>query len=134
MRLLGGLVALLLGVTSAHADEALTYDANGNVLTRTLPGGTTTYGYDALDRLNSEAGPAKTQSFTYDPNDNRLSDAEGSKTYNSNSDRLLTLNGQSVTLDAAGNTLQARGLTFTWNQAGQLKTVSQGATLLASCF
>ncbi len=23
-------------------------------------------------------------------------------------------------------------LTFTWNQAGQLKTVSQGATLLAS--
>jgi RHS repeat-associated protein len=96
--------------------------------------GTTTYGYDPLDRLSSEAGPAKTQTFTLDANDNRLSDGEGTKTYTSNTDRIATLNGQSVTLDASGNTLQARGLTFTWNQAGQLKTVSQGTTLLASYF
>jgi RHS repeat-associated protein len=104
------------------------------VLTRTLPGGTTTYGYDPLDRLNSEAGPARTQTITLDANDNRLSDGEGAKTYSANSDRIATINGQSVTLDAAGNTLQARGLSFTWNQAGQLKTVSQGATRLASYF
>jgi hypothetical protein len=37
--------------------------------------------------------------------------------------------------DATGNITQARGLTFVWNQrAGQLKTVSQGSTLLATYF
>jgi RHS repeat-associated protein len=118
----------------ALANEALSYDANGNVLTRSLPGGTTTYGYDPLDRIRSEAGPAKTQTLVYDANDNRLSDAEGPKTYSPNTDRITTLNGQSVTLDASGNTLQARGYTYTWNQAGQLKTVSRAGALLATYF
>lgn len=116
----------------AQADETLTYDANGNVQTRSLPGGTTTYGYDDLNRVSSEAGPAKTQTLTYDPNDNRLSDGSGTKTYSPNSDRLVTENGQSIGLDAAGHVIQARGLNFTWNQAGQLKTVSQGGSLLAT--
>ena len=116
----------------ALADEILTYDANGNVQTRTLPGGTTTYGYDELNRLNSEAGPAKTQSISYDPNDNRLSDGTGSKTYTANTDRIVTENGNSISLDASGNVTAARGYVYTWNQAGQLKTVSQGATLLAT--
>ena len=134
---LGFTVLLLqsLGLPQAHADEALTYDANGNVQTRTLPGGTTTYGYDELNRLTSEAGPAKTQSLTYDPNDNRTSDGTGTKTYTANTDRILTENGQSFTLDGAGNITQARGLTFTWNQAvGQIRTVSQGGTLLATYY
>jgi RHS repeat-associated protein len=104
------------------------------VVTRTLPGGTTTYGYDPLDRVTSESGPAKTQNLTYDPNDNRLSDGSGSKTYTPNTDRIVTENGQSISLDAAGNVTQARGLSFVWNQAGQLKSVSQGATLLATYF
>lgn len=82
--------------------------------------------------MNSEAGPAKTQSLTYDTNGNRLGDAEGAKTYSASSDRLATLNAQAVSLDGAGNTLQARGYSYTWNQAGQLRTVSQGATLLAT--
>jgi RHS repeat-associated protein len=95
---------------------------------------TTTFGYDVLDRLSSEAGPARTQSFTLDANGNRLSDGQGSKTYSPNSNRMATLDGHSVVLDAAGHTLQARGLVFAWNQAGQLKSVSQGPTLLASYF
>jgi len=135
-RVAGLLVLPLLGASpAALADEALTYDPNGNIQTRTLPGGATTYGYDALDRLTSETGPAKTQILTYDPNANRLSDSTGSKTYTTNTNRLLTENGQSITLDATGNITQARGLTFVWNQrAGQLKTVSQGSTLLATYF
>lgn len=116
----------------AGADETLSYDANGNVETRSLPGGTTTYGYDDLNRVSSEAGPAKSQSLTYDPNGNRTGDASGTHTYAGSSDRQLTIAGQSLSLDAAGNVTQARGLNFTWNQAGQLKTVSQGATLLAT--
>jgi len=126
------LTLFVLLSTPAQADETLSYDANGNVETRTLPGGTTTYGYDDLNRVNSESGPAKTQSLTYDANDNRLTDGSGTKTYSPNSDRLLTENGQSISLDAAGHVTQARGLNFTWNLAGQLKTVSQGGTLLAT--
>lgn len=129
------LVLPLVSTPPAQADETLTHDPNGNIQTRTLPSGTTTYGYDALDRLTSETGPAKTQALTYDPNGNRLSDGTGSKTYTTNTNRLLTENGQSFTLDATGNITQARGLTFVWNQrAGQLKTVSQGSTLLATYF
>lgn len=120
--------------TPPLANLALSYDANGNILTRSLAGSTVTYSYDELDRLTGEAGPAKTQSFTYDPTHNRLSDAEGSKTYLSGSDRLRKLNGQDVVVDTRGNTLQMRGHTFTWNQAGQLAAVSLGSTLIASYF
>ncbi len=81
---------------------------------------------------NSPAALAN-ETLTYDPNDNRLTDGSGAKTYSPNSDRLVTENGQSITLDPAGNVTQARGLNFVWNQrAGQIKTVSQGATLLAT--
>lgn len=133
--LIAGLLGLGGLVTPAQADEALTYDQNGNVIQRVGPTGTTTYGYDALDRLNSEAGPSKTQTLGYDANGNRTSDASGTHTYTVNTDRQLTIAGQTVTLDAAGNLTQARNLGFVWNQAGQLKEVHQGSptgTLLAS--
>ena len=132
-KLLGIVGALLLAVP-AQANETLTYDANGNVQSRALPGGTTQYGYDDLDRLSSEAGPAKTQSLTYDTNDNRLSDGSGNKTYTANSNKLATANGQTVTLDQVGNITLLRGLSLDWNQAGQLKTVKQGSTLLATYY
>ena len=123
--------------TPAQADEALTYDANGNVITRRLSGVTTSYDYDALDRIKSEAGPAKTQTLTYDGNGNRLSDASGTHTYTASTDRQLTIAGQSVTLNVAGHITQARGLGFVWNQAGQLKEVHQtspSGPLLASYY
>ncbi|MDX1914883.1 MAG: IPTL-CTERM sorting domain-containing protein [Methylophilus sp.] len=124
-------------LSSAQAATTLDYDENHNVTTITTPQGTTSYGYDDLNRLNSEAGVVKTQSFSYDPNANRTgstSPLDGSKTYTytPNTDKLATINGQSITLDPAGNTLTARGYTYTWNQAGQLKTVSLGNTLLAT--
>jgi RHS repeat-associated protein len=119
----------------AHADETLTYDPNGNIVSRTVPGGTTTYDYDDLDRLKSEAGPARTQTLTWDANGNRTGDASGSHTFTPNTDRPLTIAGQSVTVDPAGNITQARNLGFVWNPAGQLQEVRQGSpsgTLLAS--
>ena len=128
------LVSALLLAIPAQANETLTYDANGNVQSRTLPGGTTQYGYDDLDRLTSETGPAKSQSITYDPNDNRLSDGSGSKTYTANTNQLATANGQTVTRDKAGNITLIRDLSLEWNQAGQLKTVKQGSTQLATYF
>ena len=129
-----GIVGTLLLAIPAQANETLTYDANGNIQSRTLPGGTTQYGYDDLDRLTSETGPAKTQSLTYDPNDNRLSDGSGNKTYTANTNQLATVNGQTVTRDKAGNITLIRGLSLEWNQAGQLKTVKQGSTQLATYY
>lgn len=132
-KLLGIVAALLLAIP-AQANETLTYDANGNVQSRSLPGGTSQYGYDDLDRLTSEAGPAKTQNLTYDANDNRLSDGTGNKTYTANTNKLATANGQAITLDKVGNITLLRGFSLDWNQAGQLKTVKQGSTLLATYY
>lgn len=129
------LLAFTVAPRASWADEALTYDANGNVQTRALSGGTTTYGYDALNRLNSESGPTKTQTVIYDANDNRSSDAAGTKTYVANSDRLATENGSLITMDTAGNITQARGLTFEWYQrAGEIKKVSRSGALLATYY
>lgn len=117
----------LLFASPVHADESLTYDANHNIETRTLPGGTTIYQYDDLDRVKSEAGPATSQTFTWDPNGNRLGDVSGSHTYLPNSNRQATIAGQSVTLDEAGNIIQSRNLGFVWNTQGQLIEVRQGS-------
>ena len=140
--ILGATVITLnpMGINTSYADTTLQYDENNNVIQRTTPSGTTTYGYDNLDRLNSEAGVAKTQTMQYDANGNRISDtsASGSNSYGytANTDRLVSINGQAITLDAAGNTTSARGYTYTWNQAGQLKEVKLGtgtnAVLLAT--
>ncbi|MEM7204197.1 MAG: RHS repeat-associated core domain-containing protein [Planctomycetota bacterium] len=47
--------------------ETFTYDANGNLASRTGPSGTTTYRYDFEDRLVQVSGPANVVDYTYDP-------------------------------------------------------------------
>ena len=49
-----------------------TYDANGNMLTRPVSGGTATLGYDAENRLVSVSGPSLSASFVYDGDGNRV--------------------------------------------------------------
>jgi RHS repeat-associated protein len=125
-------------LTAYAFDTNRQYDAASNLVSRTNAGGTTAFTYDKLSRLASEAGPARTQSFTYDANGNRLSDGAGSYTVTPNSNRYATIRGAGATYDAAGNlTALATGTppttkTFTYNQAGRLSEVRQGATLLAS--
>lgn len=130
------IAALIFSPLPAHAETAaLQYDNNGNIIQRTTPQGTTTYTYDPLNRLKSEAGPAKTQSFTYDENGNRLSDGAGSYTYEPVSNRMSTRLGLAVTFDAAGRlTADGTGRTFAYNQAGQLYQVRQGGTLIATYY
>jgi len=126
---LPGVIGLL---PHAHASDATyTYDVNGNVLTRSAPD-TTTYRYDALDRLTREQGPAITQSFGYDGGGNRTSDGVGSYVYAPSSNRLSSRPQGAVTLDAAGHTTAQAGFSYTWDGAGRLKTVRLSGTLLAT--
>lgn len=120
-----------VNTAGASAWLNLEHDANGNVTTRAREAGTANFAYDPLDRLSSESGP-RTQGFSLDANGNRLSDGSGSLSYQPNSNRLSTAHGQAVILDEAGNTLQARGLNFDWNDAGQLHSASRAGTVLAT--
>jgi YD repeat-containing protein len=130
-----GLLALQAVSAAQSSTLSLGHDASGNVITRQRHTGASTstasYAYDPLNRLVSETGP-RTQAFGHDANGNRLSDGSGNLGYQPLSNRLSTMHGQSVVLDEAGNTLQARGLSFAWNDAGQLHSVSRTGTLLAS--
>lgn len=129
-------VSALLLSTFAQAETAtLQHDNNGNVTQRTTPQGTTTYQYDALNRLTGESGPAKTQTITYDENGNRKSDGAGTYTIDPASNRLSTRLGLAVQYDSTGNmTADGTGRTFTYNPLGQLYQVFQSGTLIASYF
>ncbi|WP_372521572.1 RHS repeat-associated core domain-containing protein [Sulfuricaulis sp.] len=108
------------------------YDANGNVTSRQGLFQTGSYGYDALDRLIQDSItsiPASTVNLGYDPNGNRTSDSSGSYIYLSASNRLSQYHGQTITLDAAGNTVSDGTYTYAYNNAGELQSVSQGAAL-----
>lgn len=135
------IAAFIFSPLTAHAETAaLQYDNNGNIIQRTINPGTptqatTTYTYDPLNRIKSEAGPAKTQSFSYDENGNRLSDGTASYIYELTSNRMSTRLGLAVAHDGAGRlTADGTGRTFDYNQAGQLAQVKQGGTLIASYY
>ena len=61
----------------------VTYDANGNVATRTAPGQSSSYTYDKLNRKTSENLHGTSTSYGYDKNGNLTSliDASGAVTY-----------------------------------------------------
>ncbi len=103
------------------------YDANGNLTGQILPGNTTVFDYDALNRLVSELTGAGTDGYTYDPNGNRLTDASGSYTYEPGSNRIATMPDSSITYDPAGHITNIHGLILGYNQAGRLATISQPA-------
>lgn len=113
----------------ALENRTLGYDLNANLTSVTgSPIGSRAYGYDALDRLNSEPS----WSYTYDGNGNRLSDGASSYNYAANSNRLASVGGASVSLDTAGNTLGltlgTSSQTYTYNQAGRLATAGTSAS------
>ena len=126
--------ALLAGliITTVHADT-LSYDAVGNIASRTSAQGTTTYSYDALSRLTAETSPTGSQSYTYDANGNRLSDGLGNYTYSATSNRITSRYGKAITTDAAGNiTADGQGHTYAFNQRGYLSEARLNGVLLAS--
>lgn len=128
------IIIWLVASGSAYAviELDVDYNAVGNVVERTTPLGTTSYGYDLLDRLKTEDGPAGTETFIYDANGNRTSDGGGSLSYPPESNRLGARYGTSYTYNAAGNVTGDGTYTYVYNQRGQLKELKQGQTVLAT--
>ncbi len=78
-----------------------TTDSNGNV----KQAGSTTYGFDALNRVNAE-NPGTAASYTYDAASNRLTKVQGGTTTTtvpSTSNKISAVGSNSYTYDAAGD-------------------------------
>jgi len=105
-------------------------DANSNI----TQAGTTTYGYDALNRVNAENVGTAT-SYTYDLTDNRLTKVQGSTTTTTvpgTSNKISAVGAASYTYDNAGNITGDGTNTYTWNAAGQLETVKVSGTTVGT--
>ena len=100
--------------------------------------GTTTYTYDALNRLLTVAYPTGSPanvSYTYDPMGNRLTLTQSGVTttyvYN-NADQLTSSTTSGVptnfTWDNNGNMLTKGSQTFTWDRANRLAGLTNGGT------
>jgi RHS repeat-associated protein len=84
-----------------------------------------TYGYDALDRVNSAVQNTTTYGFTYDANGNRLTQTGTfpfTLTPSTTSNRLVSTTGRTYSYNAAGSVLTDTAHTFTYNNRGRMKT------------
>ncbi|MGH1427281.1 MAG: RHS repeat-associated core domain-containing protein, partial [Arenicella sp.] len=124
-----------------------TYDANGNILREQSLDNLydTDYQYDALDRLTEELDSIKTltRGFDYDANGNRLEESEDDNgstqitplTYTNQSNRIETINGQTISLDPSGRTLQdGEGRSFAYNDAGRIRSISMNGQVVGEYF
>ncbi len=115
------------------------YDANGNIVSADAADNSQErdYQYDVLDRLTSESDSVRSliRDYQYDANGNREQLSQSSVvtplTYEANTNRLASINGASVVLDASGRTLSdASGRSFTYNDLGRLEQVHLNGQLV----
>jgi len=104
-------------------------------ITDTSPGAANwTYGYDALDRITSGTSTSITRGWTYDANGNRLTETGTSPstyTISTTSNQIASISGalaRTYGYDAAGNTTGYASVTASYNDAGRLKTLTQGGS------
>ena len=132
-------LALATACTAALADT-YQYDERGDLETLTTPRGVRTYQYDEVQRLKLEQGYTGNREHVYDRNGNRATDgatAPGSPTtatYVDESDRIVSINGTAVSIYAAGQITNDGVNTYTWDDAGRLKTVSRAGQLRATYY
>jgi len=107
-----------------------TYDADGNInaINNVLDGTKNkSFGYDALDRLNSATGSWGSVSWTYDGVGNRLTEGSNNYTYGPNTNQLMGANGISYGYDNDGNTVTQGAIQYIYNQNQRLIQVNNGA-------
>jgi RHS repeat-associated protein len=99
-----------------------------------------TYGYDALDRITSGTSPSITRGWTYDANGNRLTEggtAASAYSISPTNNRITAVTGaltRTYSYDAAGNMTSYSTVSATYNNAGRLKTLTNGATTETSVY
>ncbi|KPX21003.1 YD repeat-containing protein [Pseudomonas amygdali pv. dendropanacis] len=113
------------------------YDADSNISeTATSLWGAVQYEYDALGRLTQEQTNSVKKAYSFDATGNRTqrtttslttSDATDTQSLNyaSDSNRLTSINGSTLPVDAAGNHTQINGRRFTYDSQGRLSEVYQ---------
>ena len=123
--------------------KTYTYDDAFRItgITDTSTGAATwTYGYDSLDRITSGVSSSLTRGWSYDANGNRLTESGAApSTYaiSGTSNRINGITGalaRTYTYDVAGNTTGYSTVTATYNNAGRLKTLTQGGTTETSVY
>jgi RHS repeat-associated protein len=115
-------------ISGGIANWTYTTDDNGNV----TQAGATTYGYDALNRVNAENAGATT-SYTYDATSNRLTKVQGGTTTTtvpSANNKISAVGGTSYTYDAGGNITAIGTNGYVWSAAALMKeyTISSVST------
>jgi RHS repeat-associated protein len=127
--------------TGSAQDVSFTLDAAGNVdaiddyVNSSLD---QTFTQDALNRIDSESGAYGSNSYTYDGVGNRLTRTSGlttqTLTYVANSNRLATHDGNTVSIDASGNTTAdpTENVSFTYDDHNRMVEAYVGAVLQAS--
>ena len=108
--------------------EYQVFDQLGNTLNQYVPGTASSFEYDALGRLEGAAGSFGTKEYGYDKNANRTSlvhdDVTSSNSYEANSNRMDMLAGESVILDANGNTISMRDMQMQYTHDNRLETIT----------
>ena len=128
--------------TGAVQDLAFTLDDAGNIdaITNGVSSGLSQgFAQDALHRVTTDAGSYGTKGYTYDGVGNRLTRTLGGTTtqtltYAANANRMATHDSQTISLDAAGNTLAnpAENASFTYGAHNRMLEAYVGAVLKAT--
>lgn len=115
----------------------MSYDANGNLLSRQHDQTDNHYLYDELNRLYGDTQGSINNLIDYDANGNRVQFSTDSFTqtygYSPQSNQLTDIDTQALNYDAAGNlTEDTQGRSYSYNNAGRLKEIQQSGQTLAS--
>ena len=128
----------LTAQTVAGRNSTYAYDATGNITKiQSSSLGDLNYSYDVLDRLIGEANARRQQTFTYDAVGNRTNktltpQVEGkvqdstvtTYQYGASNNRLIKIDDQLVTTDAAGNLIKDRAnRQFSYDEQNRLSNV-----------
>ena len=112
----------LSSISGGDFSAAYIYDANGNVLTRTLDGTAESFTYDAVNRLLTSGS----ETFVYDQSGNRTTSNGATWTYNNRNElesQGLLVNTYDLNGNLAAQTYGSITTTYTWNTADQLTQI-----------
>ncbi len=105
-----------------------TLDGDGNRTSLRTPQGTETFVLNEIDQLVSASDAAgETTTYTYDAAGNRVTSRQGTEdtvvSVYDDASQLVSVDGDAVSHDAAGNVTEASGTTYDWDWLGRMVQV-----------